>query len=142
MLWSDEAPFQLFSIPNRQNDRVWAQNSNQVEPYIQVKFPGKKSRLGYDVPPSSTTFAYCPTKTNDKWFLLSGLYFEKTCKDAIDRHSENGSILDRPMLPDMSKLFFMQDGAPAHTAKMTQLGLQSISLSSGVKFSGQAIRLI
>ena len=56
---------------------------------------------------------------------INGCYYrdcilEKTCKDAIDRHSENGSILDLPVLPDMSKLIFMQDGAPAHIAKMTQ----------------------
>ena len=34
---------------------------------------------------------------------INGCYYrdcilENTCKDAIDRHSENGSILDRPIL--------------------------------------------
>ena len=40
VLWSDESPFELFHSPNRQNDRVWATGSKNIEP-IQVKFPGK-----------------------------------------------------------------------------------------------------
>ena len=56
---------------------------------------------------------------------INGAYYRdeilaKTCKDAIDRTPNTGSILERPMLENMSGYVFMQDGAPAHTAKLTQ----------------------
>ena len=41
VLWSDESPFELFSTPNRQNDRVWTHDPRTVPPYNQVKFPLK-----------------------------------------------------------------------------------------------------
>ncbi|KAI6658756.1 hypothetical protein LOD99_15079 [Oopsacas minuta] len=43
-----------------------------------------------------------------------------TCKDAIHRRAKNGSVLERSMTSEMSGIIFMQDGAPAHTAKLTQ----------------------
>ncbi|KAI6658202.1 hypothetical protein LOD99_15471 [Oopsacas minuta] len=56
---------------------------------------------------------------------VNGCYYRnyilnKTCKDAIERDSENGTILQRSMLSDMSSFIFMQDGAPANTANLTQ----------------------
>ena len=44
----------------------------------------------------------------------------KTCLDADKRKRKTGSILERSMLPNMSEFFFIQDGAPAHIAKLTQ----------------------
>ena len=41
LMWSDKSPFQMFAIPNRQNDRVWAEKFDEVEPCVQVKFPAK-----------------------------------------------------------------------------------------------------
>ena len=41
VLWSDESPFELFSLPNRQNDRVWSKSPTKVEPCLRVKFPPK-----------------------------------------------------------------------------------------------------
>ncbi|KAI6652369.1 hypothetical protein LOD99_7383 [Oopsacas minuta] len=41
VFWSDESPFELFHSPNRQNDRVWAIGSQNIEPIFQVKFPVK-----------------------------------------------------------------------------------------------------
>ncbi|KAI6652929.1 hypothetical protein LOD99_4006 [Oopsacas minuta] len=32
VFWSDESPFELFHPPNRQNDRVWAIGSQNIEP--------------------------------------------------------------------------------------------------------------
>ncbi|KAI6647418.1 hypothetical protein LOD99_12414 [Oopsacas minuta] len=43
-----------------------------------------------------------------------------SCKDAIDRRAKNGSVLQRATTSKMSEIIFMQDGAPAHTAKLTQ----------------------
>ena len=42
-----------------------------------------------------------------------------TCKDAIHRRAKSGSVLERSMASEMSGIIFMQDGAPAHTAKLT-----------------------
>ena len=36
------------------------------------------------------------------------------------RQPEQGSILTRKLMPDMSQYNFQQDGAPAHTAKRAQ----------------------
>ena len=44
----------------------------------------------------------------------------KSCLDTLHRTQNNGSVLERKMVPNMSKAVFMQDGAPAHTSKMTQ----------------------
>ena len=41
VLWSDESPFELFALTNRQNDRIRSRNSNPIKPVIQVKFPTK-----------------------------------------------------------------------------------------------------
>ena len=46
---------------------------------------------------------------------------EKTCMAAVNRVPNNGSILERPMLENISNFIFMQDGALAHTANVTQL---------------------
>ena len=43
VLWSDEAPSQLFNIPNRQNDRVWDRNSAEV---IALSKSRKSPKLG------------------------------------------------------------------------------------------------
>ena len=42
---------------------------------------------------------------------------EKTCMAAVNRVPNNGSILERPMLENMSNFIFMQEGAP-HTPPM------------------------
>ena len=56
---------------------------------------------------------------------VNSLYYRnellaKTCRDAINRTPNTGPISERPMLENMSDFIFMQEGAPAHTAKLTQ----------------------
>ncbi|KAI6658778.1 hypothetical protein LOD99_15103 [Oopsacas minuta] len=56
---------------------------------------------------------------------VNGAYYtneilKKTCLDAIARKAKKGSIIERSMLENMSEFLFMQDGAPAHTANVTQ----------------------
>ena len=41
VLFSDESPFQLFHHPNRQNERMWADNPGEVPQTASVKFPPK-----------------------------------------------------------------------------------------------------
>ena len=121
VLWSDEAPFQLFNTPNRQNDRVWARNSAEVEPCVQVKFPGKINVWGMMSHRAVSELHIVPQKQTINDCYYRNYILEKTCKDAIERRSDYGSIMEKSMLSNMSNFIFMQDGAPAHTANLTQV---------------------
>ena len=59
-----------------------------------------------------------PNRQNDRVWSRSIL--EGTCMDAMKRTGNSGNILERSMIEKMSESIFMQDGAPAHTAKLTQ----------------------
>lgn len=120
VLWSDESSFELFSLPNRQNDRVWSKSSRNIEPCLRIKFPPKIQVWGMISFQAVSELHLIP-----KGQMVNGAYYRdsilaKTCLDAIKRKRKRGSILERSMLPNMSELFFMQDGAPAHTANSTQ----------------------
>ena len=57
---------------------------------------------------------------------INGEYYREnilklTCMNAINRTSDSGIFLERAMLENMSQAIFMQDGAPPHTAKLTQV---------------------
>ena len=47
-------------------------------------------------------------------------FLEKKILPALSPPSNAGSVLQRKMVPAMSPLIFIQDGAPAHTPKKTQ----------------------
>ena len=66
-------------------------------------------------------FAYLRCKTDNKWLLLLNNILEKTCKDAIEHRSDYGPVMEKSMLSNMSNFNLMQDGAPAHTANLTQV---------------------
>ena len=95
VLCSDEAPFQLFNTPNRQNDRVWARNSYNVEPCLQVKFPGKIHVWGMMSHRAVSDLHIVPPKQTINGCYYRDYILDKTCKDAIERNSENGTILQR-----------------------------------------------
>ena len=120
VMWSDESPFELFSTPNRQNDRVWARRSDEVEPCPQVKFPSKVHVWGMMSYRALSQLHIVPPKQT-----INGAYYrenilEETFTNAISRNAANGSVLERSMHSNMSEIIFMQDGAPAHTANLTQ----------------------
>ena len=119
VLWSDESPFELFQTPNRQNDRVWSKEAGSIEPCIKVKFPAKIQVWGIMSHRALSELHIIPQRqtVNGEYYrtnILAG-----TCKDAINKRAENGSVLVRST-SEMSEIIFMQDGAPAHTAKLTQ----------------------
>ena len=58
-----------------------------------------------------------------KYYVEEILY--KTCKDAMNRKAARGDILMRLLLQNMSEAILLQDGAPDHTAPMTQDWFQS-----------------
>ena len=120
VLWSDESPFELFSTPNRQNDRIWGKDARSIEPCTKVKFPAKVHVWGMMSHQALSELHIVPQGQT-----INGEYYRtkilaETCKDAISRRAKKGSVLERSMISKMSKLIFMQDGAPAHTAKLTQ----------------------
>ncbi|KAI6653074.1 hypothetical protein LOD99_3910 [Oopsacas minuta] len=49
----------------------------------------------------------------------------KTLMSTMDRNRERGTVVDRKMLKNMSRVIFQQDRIPAHTANMTQNWLRS-----------------
>ena len=121
VLWSDESPFQLFAPPNRQNDRVWSHSSIDVQPFKRVKFPAKIQVWGMMSHRVLSELHIIPQKQS-----INGEYYREnilklTCMNAVNRTSDSGTILERAMLENMSQATFMQDGAPAHTAKLTQV---------------------
>ena len=44
---------------------------------------------------------------------------------SLQRDGEIGGVCERRLMPDMSSSIFQQDGAPAHTAKITQNWLKT-----------------
>ena len=120
ILWSDESPYELFHPSNAQNDRIWAKDNAQVTPRQTVKFPAKVMVWGMVSYQALSTLHILPQKQtiNAKYYIDEIL--EGPCIHALRRTDEIGGILERKMMPDMSKAIFMQDGAPAHTARRTQ----------------------
>ena len=124
VLFSDESLFELFHSPNRQNDRVWLTDRLQLVPTETVKFPGKLHVWGM--------MSY--NGLSDLHIILKGqsvnasYYIEeilcKTTLSSLQRDGEIGGVCER-LMPDMSSAIFQQDGAPAHTAKITQNWLKT-----------------
>ena len=102
VLWSDECPFELFSTPNRQNDRVWARNPEVVPPCYKVKFPPKVHVWGMMSHQALSDLHIVP-----KGQTITGAYYRdfilaNTCKDALKRRAKKGSILKLAMSRNMS----------------------------------------
>ena len=120
VLWSDESPFELFSTPNRQNDRVWSKNGKKITPVLKVKFPARVMVWGMMSHRALSELHIIPQKQSVNAAYYRDDILGVTCLNAVSRYSATGSIMERSMLVNMSDLLFMQDGAPAHTAKTTQ----------------------
>lgn len=120
VLWSDESPFELFPPTNRQNDRVWAKSSGNIEPVVRKKFPGRVMVWGMMSHSVLSELHIIPQgKTVNPAYYCDNI-LAKTCKDALSRKKTTGTTLLRAMTSNMSEIIFIQDGAPAHTAKSTQ----------------------
>ena len=120
VLWSDESPFELFHPPNRQNDRVWAGSASEVPAVQTVKHPAKVHVWGMMSYRAVSELHVVPQKVT-----VTGEYYRENilkneCRRAITRKAKTGTILERSLVPDGRKVIFMQDGAPAHTARETQ----------------------
>ena len=120
VLWSDESPFQLFAPPNRQNDRVWSRSSTNVQPFKSVKFSAKIQVWGMMSHQALSELHIIPQKQTINGEYYRNNILKGTCMDAMKRTANSDTILKRSMIEKMSESIFMQDGAPAHTAKLTQ----------------------
>ncbi|KAI6652961.1 hypothetical protein LOD99_4038 [Oopsacas minuta] len=119
VFWSDESPFELFHPPNRQNDRVWAIGSQNIEPIFRLNSQ-RNYGLGNDVTQSAVRTPHCTPKQTVNGAYYRNEILKKTCLDAIAREAKKGSVIERSMLENMSEFLFMQDGALVHTANVTQ----------------------
>ena len=61
---------------------------------------------------------------NAKYYVEGIL--EKSLFPDFNSHQEDGSVLQRKLLPDMSEAIFQQDGTPAHHSQSAQNWLQQI----------------
>ncbi|KAI6661742.1 Transposase-like [Oopsacas minuta] len=120
VLWSDESPFKLFATPNNQNNRVWAKNKQDVPSVFSVKFPAKIHVWGMMSHQALSELHIIPQGQSINSAYYINQILAKTCMGAVHRCRNNGSVLERPMLENMSEFIFMQDDAPAHTANATQ----------------------
>ena len=120
VLFSDESPFELYHHKNHQNDRVWAKNRSQVPPNETVKFPSKILVWGAMSYRAVSELHIIPKGQTVGTDYYVREILSNSLLSALLRQPEEGSILHRKMLPDMSKVIFQQDGAPAHTAKKAQ----------------------
>ena len=120
ILWSDESPFQLFTPPNKQNNRVWAKGKQDVPTVYSVKFPAKFQVWGMMSHHALSELHIVPQGQSINAAYYRNEILAKTCIDALNRDPNTGCVTQRPMLENMSKMIFMQDGAPAHTANSTQ----------------------
>lgn len=119
VIFSDEAPFQIFGEPNRQNDRVWALGTEEVPTTVKVKFPLKIMVWG--------CMSYRALSdlhiVEDKQTVNAAYYVDNILQGCLmptlKRTRENGGVLERKLIPRSSKIIFQQDGAPAHTAAMS-----------------------
>ena len=120
ILWPDESSFELFHPTNRQNDRIWARDGSNIIPQETVKFPPKFMVWGMMSFRAISKLHFIPPKQTVNTAYYIDEILAKSCLETLHRTRENGSVLDRKMLKNMSKAVFMQDGAPAHTSKKTQ----------------------
>jgi len=124
-LFTDESPFELFHLPNRQNDRVLAHQSAEAPPTETVKQPLKIMVWGMMSYRGLSDLQVIPrgqTVTADYYVeeILS-----KMATSAMARRKQNAPPTQVKLLADMSRAVFQQDGAPAHRARKTQEWCQS-----------------
>ena len=92
MIISDESPFQLFTLPNRQIDRVWARMREDVTPTESVKHPLKIQIWGM-----MSYRALGKLHVIPKGQMVTGKYYVEE-----NRKKEIASVLERKLLPNMS----------------------------------------
>ena len=120
VIFSDESPYELHHPPNRQNDRVWAHNPSEVVPTETVKHPTKVLVWGAMSFQGLSDLHVIPRGQTVTATYYRDNILETTLRSALRRTREYGPPTAVKLHPDMSKVIFQQDGAPAHTAATSQ----------------------
>lgn len=119
-IFSDECPIYLFPTGNPQNDRIYSQSRENVEASEQVKFSPYVMVWGAMSASGLTDLHMLPqgTTVNAQYYI--GNILENVLLPALRRTKRSGPMTDRKMTRRRSESVFVQDGAPAHTARVTQ----------------------
>lgn len=107
ILWTDESPIELYPELNRQNTRFRTANRSDVPSMTVPKFGLKVMVAGGFCARGVTPLHIIPKgqNVNAKYYMeeMLPIYFD--------------SMENKDLFPNKKKIIFMQDGAPAHTAK-------------------------
>ena len=120
MFLDSKESFERFHSTSTQIDRVWSTDNPKIPPRETMKNPPKVMVWAIMSNRAVSEMHFVPAKqiVNVQYYVED--IMEKSHQHALSRTSENGDILTRKFLPNMSRAIFMQDNAPAHTANITQ----------------------
>jgi len=119
-LFSDECPKYLFHLPNLKNDIVWGSQESQVPPLYQVKGSAKWMVWGGMTGRGLASLHFIlqgQTVTAESYITK---ILEKEVKPLFSRRSNTEEPVKRKLFTSNSRVTFVQDGKPAHTAKATR----------------------
>lgn len=119
-IFSDECPLYLFPTPNSQNGRIYTDSHDNVAPAKQVKFSAHSMVWGSMSASGVLELHVVPQRTtiNAQYYVTNIL--QQILLPALTKRQKSGPVTARKMFSRRSELVFMQDGAPAHTARTTQ----------------------
>ena len=125
VIFTDECPVYLMTTGNRQNDRVWTNQREKVLPIEKSKFSPKVMIWGAMTATGLSKLHILPANQH----VTAAYYVENILSpfllEEIHRNGNNGQILEQKFHENTLELIFQQDGAPAHTAAVTQTWLQT-----------------
>lgn len=110
-MWTDESWIELFPEPNRQNERVRTEHIEDVPVKRTVKNAPKILVAGAMTAHGLSELHIVPANQT-----INGEYYRKEILKKVYKPA----LQDRNVCPNPKKVIFMQDGAPPHTADLTQ----------------------
>ena len=119
-LFSDECPKYLFHLPNPKNDFAWGSQESQVPPSYQVKGSAKWMVWGGMTGRGLTSLHFIPQGQTVTAECYITKILEKEVTPLFSRRSTTEEPVKRKLFTNNSNATFVQDSAPAHTAKATQ----------------------
>ena len=137
VIFSNESPFPLFWTPNKQVDRVWSRDRGTVEPVETVK----KSQ-GIQVWGAMSGSGLSELHVMPQSFRLNARKYitdilEGHLEPLLERTRSTGPISSQKLVQNKSEVIFQHDGAPAHTAVLTESWLKNKNCSFGARVYGQ-----
>ena len=116
VIFTDEKPFPLFWVPNRQVDRVWAKSAADVQP-----IPVVKKSQGIQVWGAMSASGLSELHIWPQAFRLNAKSYQEDVLEGevvplLARKKTTGPITSRKLVPIMSEAIYQHDGAPAHFA--------------------------